>query len=86
MKEPLQVLTFNNPSKYLSGYIGINNKSNTFLYSTAGEKKNQIKDNMFDIIDNKFSSSEVNKLVDVLNIDTSAVFDRARKFYDDKIL
>ena len=50
-----------------------------------GEKKNQIKDDMFDIIDKKFTSSEVNKLVDALNIDTSAVFDRARNFYDDKI-
>ena len=84
-KEPLQVLTYNNPNKYLSGYIGINNKSNTFKYSMDGEKKNQIKDDMFDIIDKKFTSSEVNKLVDALNIDTSAVFDRARNFYDDKI-
>lgn len=85
LKEPIKILTYNNPSKYLSGYIGINNSSNTFLFNTDSEKKNQIKDKMFDIIDNKFSSSEVNKLVDNLNIDTSAVFDRARNFYDGKI-
>ena len=73
------------PSKYLSGYIGINKKSNTFKYNIADEKKYKIKDEMFDIIDNKFTSSEVNKLVNNLNINASAVVDTARNFYDDKI-
>ena len=73
------------PSKYLSGYIGINKKSNTFKYNIADEKKYKIKDEMFDIIDNKFTSSEVNKLVNNLNINASTVVDTARNFYDDKI-
>ena len=81
IKTPVSI----NTSKYLSGFVGINKSSNTFKYNTSSEKKNNIKDAMFDIIDNKFLTFEVNKLVDALNIDIGKVLERTRDFYDKKI-
>jgi len=60
-------------SGYLSGHIGINENSNDKY------------DEMFDIIDSKFSTDEVQKYIKELNINIGETFNSIRNFYDKKI-
>lgn len=60
-------------SKYLSGHIGINENSNDKY------------DDMFDIIDSKFSIDEVEKYIKELNINIGKVVYSIREFYDRKL-
>lgn len=58
---------------YLSGHIGINENSNDKY------------DEMFNIIDSKFSTDEVQKHIKQLNINIDEVFYSVRDFYDKKL-
>lgn len=71
-------------NKYLSDYLGITKNSDT-TFVTDSSKKNKLRDQMFDIIDNKYTKEDMYEFMKNPIFKTTPVFDRARDFYDKKI-
>jgi hypothetical protein len=71
-------------NKYLSDYLGITKNSDT-TFVTDSSKKNKLRDQMFDIIDNEYTKEDMYKFMKNPIFNTTPVFDRARDFYDKKI-
>ena len=71
-------------NKYLSDYLGITKNSDT-TFVTDSSKKNKLRDQMFDIIDNKYTKEEMYEFKTNPIFKTTPVFDRVRDFYNKKI-